>query len=158
MNRMHSGTRNLSQRLVRVYTRRVFPFACGLGGDGNEFTCGVQPKRLQQPSIVRLMRINQSRSFARSRWACLKGLCGVTLTCPTPHRFCHPLVWVPHLRCLFRKVCTRLSQLNEVYELLSENYVEDDDAMFRFNYAPEFLLWCARVDTCMPVLLICVGF
>ena len=30
--------------------------------------------------------------------------------------------------------------------LLSENYVEDDDAMFRFNYSKEFLLWC--VDAC----------
>ena len=33
------------------------------------------------------------------------------------------------------------AQLREMYELLSENYVEDDDNMFRFNYGPEFLLW-----------------
>lgn len=25
--------------------------------------------------------------------------------------------------------------------MLSENYVEDDDAMFRFRYTKEFLLW-----------------
>ncbi|WVF69076.1 glycylpeptide N-tetradecanoyltransferase [Kwoniella sp. CBS 6097] len=32
-------------------------------------------------------------------------------------------------------------QCREVYDLLSENYVEDDDAMFRFKYSKEFLLW-----------------
>ena len=31
------------------------------------------------------------------------------------------------------------SQLAEVYTLLSENYVEDEDNMFRFDYSPEFL-------------------
>lgn len=31
--------------------------------------------------------------------------------------------------------------LKELYELLSKNYVEDDDAMFRFDYPPEFLKW-----------------
>ncbi|KXZ46157.1 hypothetical protein GPECTOR_46g226 [Gonium pectorale] len=30
----------------------------------------------------------------------------------------------------------------EVYELLSNNYVEDDDNMFRFNYSTGFLKWC----------------
>ena len=29
--------------------------------------------------------------------------------------------------------------LNEVYEFLRDNYVEDKDATFRFDYAPEFL-------------------
>lgn len=29
----------------------------------------------------------------------------------------------------------------ELYELLRDNYVEDDDAMFRFNYSESFLLW-----------------
>lgn len=32
-------------------------------------------------------------------------------------------------------------QLRELYTLLNENYVEDDDNMFRFDYSPEFLLW-----------------
>lgn len=32
-------------------------------------------------------------------------------------------------------------QLKELYQLLNENYVEDDDNMFRFDYAPEFLKW-----------------
>lgn len=32
-------------------------------------------------------------------------------------------------------------QLKEVYELLSANYVEDDDAAFRFRYTAEFLDW-----------------
>ena len=32
-------------------------------------------------------------------------------------------------------------QLLELYTLLNENYVEDDDNMFRFDYSPEFLRW-----------------
>uniref|UniRef100_A0A2K6UZQ5 Glycylpeptide N-tetradecanoyltransferase n=1 Tax=Saimiri boliviensis boliviensis TaxID=39432 RepID=A0A2K6UZQ5_SAIBB len=31
--------------------------------------------------------------------------------------------------------------LKELYTLLNENYVEDDDNMFQFDYSPEFLLW-----------------
>eukprot|EP01069_Polyplicarium_translucidae_P002596 Polyplicarium_translucidae@DN2075_c0_g1_i3.p1 len=33
------------------------------------------------------------------------------------------------------------SQLKEIYTLLCENYVEDDDNMFRFDYSTNFLLW-----------------
>ena len=33
---------------------------------------------------------------------------------------------------------------NEVYILLTNNYVEDDDSMFRFNYSKEFLRWALR--------------
>lgn len=36
---------------------------------------------------------------------------------------------------------TQPAQLTELYDLLANNYVEDDDAMFRFNYSREFLLW-----------------
>lgn len=32
-------------------------------------------------------------------------------------------------------------QLEEVYELLTGHYVEDDEAMFRFNYSVSFLNW-----------------
>ncbi|KMZ76425.1 Glycylpeptide N-tetradecanoyltransferase [Zostera marina] len=32
----------------------------------------------------------------------------------------------------------------EVYNLLSNNYVEDDENMFRFNYSKEFLRWALR--------------
>lgn len=32
-------------------------------------------------------------------------------------------------------------QLKEIYTLLNENYVEDDDNMFRFDYSPDFLHW-----------------
>lgn len=32
-------------------------------------------------------------------------------------------------------------ELKEVYELLSANYVEDDDSSLRFKYSPEFLRW-----------------
>lgn len=31
--------------------------------------------------------------------------------------------------------------LKELYMLLNENYVEDDDCMFRFDYPPDFLKW-----------------
>merc|ERR550519_909212 len=32
-------------------------------------------------------------------------------------------------------------QLKELYTLLNENYVEDDDNMFRFDYSTDFLKW-----------------
>jgi hypothetical protein len=35
-------------------------------------------------------------------------------------------------------------QLQELYQLLNENYVEDDDNMFRFDYSADFLLWCVQ--------------
>ncbi|XP_054168652.1 glycylpeptide N-tetradecanoyltransferase 2-like [Oppia nitens] len=34
--------------------------------------------------------------------------------------------------------------LRELYLLLNENYVEDDDNMFRFDYSPEFLHWALK--------------
>jgi glycylpeptide N-tetradecanoyltransferase len=34
--------------------------------------------------------------------------------------------------------------LSELYTLLSENYVEDDDAMFRFDYPSNFLKWALQ--------------
>lgn len=33
------------------------------------------------------------------------------------------------------------AQRLELYNLLANNYVEDDDALFRFDYSQEFLLW-----------------
>lgn len=36
------------------------------------------------------------------------------------------------------------TELKEVYDLLSANYVEDDDATFRFDYSPEFLHWVLK--------------
>lgn len=36
------------------------------------------------------------------------------------------------------------SELEEVYKLLNENYVEDEDNMFRFDYSAEFLQWALR--------------
>jgi glycylpeptide N-tetradecanoyltransferase len=35
-------------------------------------------------------------------------------------------------------------QLRELYELLSANYIEDDDASFRFQYSAEFLRWYVK--------------
>ena len=37
-----------------------------------------------------------------------------------------------------------LIQLKELYTLLNENYVEDDDNMFRFDYSPQFLKWALK--------------
>lgn len=36
--------------------------------------------------------------------------------------------------------------LKELYTLLNENYVEDDDCMFRFDYQPEFLKWFEKFN------------
>lgn len=36
------------------------------------------------------------------------------------------------------------AQLKDVYDLLTANYVEDDDESLRFNYSPEFLKWVLR--------------
>jgi glycylpeptide N-tetradecanoyltransferase len=33
------------------------------------------------------------------------------------------------------------AELKELYDLLANNYVEDDDALFRFDYSVEFLKW-----------------
>ena len=33
------------------------------------------------------------------------------------------------------------AQVDEVYDLLSKNYVEDTDAMFRFDYSRDFIKW-----------------
>ena len=35
--------------------------------------------------------------------------------------------------------------LHELYEFLRDNYVEDDEAMFRFDYQKEFLRWALQV-------------
>ncbi|KAI0293101.1 N-myristoyl transferase [Russula brevipes] len=39
---------------------------------------------------------------------------------------------------------TEPAQLKEVYELLSANYVEDEQAAFRFRYTAEFLEWALK--------------
>lgn len=44
-----------------------------------------------------------------------------------------------------------MTKCEEVYSLLSENYVEDDDAMFRFRYSKEFLLWSVAASCIMRV-------
>ena len=36
---------------------------------------------------------------------------------------------------------TQDDQIDEIYTLLYQNYVEDDDNMFRFDYSIEFLRW-----------------
>ena len=42
---------------------------------------------------------------------------------------------------LIDNVFDHILQLQELYQLLNENYVEDDDNMFRFDYSADFLLW-----------------
>ncbi len=36
---------------------------------------------------------------------------------------------------------TNDDEVKEVYDLLTQNYVEDDDNMFRFDYSVKFLQW-----------------
>ncbi|CAE7938361.1 Nmt1 [Symbiodinium sp. KB8] len=36
------------------------------------------------------------------------------------------------------------TEILEVYTLLTENYVEDDDSMFRFDYSTDFLRWALK--------------
>ena len=45
------------------------------------------------------------------------------------------------------------NQLKELYTLLNENYVEDEDNMFRFDYSPEFLRWYVLLVACVCLLL-----
>ncbi len=42
------------------------------------------------------------------------------------------------------------AQLKSTYTLLSENYVEDDENMFRFDYSPEFLQWALQPPGYFP--------
>lgn len=44
--------------------------------------------------------------------------------------------WTPNL--------DHADDVHSIYELLRDNYVEDDDSMFRFNYSEAFLLWALR--------------
>lgn len=44
------------------------------------------------------------------------------------------------------------TQSEEVYTLLTENYVEDDDAMFRFDYSIPFLHWALTPPGYLPEL------
>jgi len=46
------------------------------------------------------------------------------------------------------------AQLQDLYKLLSHNYVEDDDALFRFDYSPEFLLWALTPPGYYPDMLL----
>ncbi|KEI40642.1 uncharacterized protein L969DRAFT_85855 [Mixia osmundae IAM 14324] len=39
---------------------------------------------------------------------------------------------------------TQSTQCQEVYELLTHHYVEDDDAMFRFDYSNDFIQWALK--------------
>jgi len=45
---------------------------------------------------------------------------------------------------------TDAAQLQEMFKLLEDNYVEDDDNMFRFDYAVEFLQWALLVPGHIP--------
>jgi glycylpeptide N-tetradecanoyltransferase len=38
-----------------------------------------------------------------------------------------------------------VQEIKEVYTLLTNNYVEDDDNMFRFDYSKEFLRWALKL-------------
>jgi glycylpeptide N-tetradecanoyltransferase len=44
------------------------------------------------------------------------------------------------------------AQCEEMYTLLTENYVEDDEAMFRFDYSIDFLKWALTPPGYLPEL------
>lgn len=46
---------------------------------------------------------------------------------------------------------TDAGEVKEVFELLSGHYVEDEEAMFRFNYSESFLKWYACMHAQEPV-------
>lgn len=46
--------------------------------------------------------------------------------------------------------------VDEIYHLLNENYVEDDDNMFRFDYSREFLQWALMPPGFQNNLHVCV--
>jgi glycylpeptide N-tetradecanoyltransferase len=52
----------------------------------------------------------------------------------TPYNLAGPYEWI---EC----DVTDDRVIQDVYDLLNQNYVEDDDAMFRFDYSKEFLRW-----------------
>jgi len=68
------------------------------------------------------------RSTAVINFAIFVKLCGANIRCVSQTNLC--------LHAMFS-----LLQLEEVYQLLNENYVEDEDNMFRFDYSAEFLRW-----------------
>ena len=51
--------------------------------------------------------------------------------------------WLLYARILTYSFLSLL-QLTELYTLLNENYVEDDDNMFRFDYSKDFLCWALQ--------------
>lgn len=53
---------------------------------------------------------------------------------PTPYDLPEGLEW-------FQPDITDPATMERVYQLLRDHYVEDDDAMFRFNYSVDFLKW-----------------
>mmetsp|Transcript_10956 Transcript_10956/g.16137 ORF Transcript_10956/g.16137 Transcript_10956/m.16137 type:complete len:426 (+) Transcript_10956:148-1425(+) len=48
------------------------------------------------------------------------------------------------------------SQILELYDLLANNYVEDDDAFFRFDYSQDFLRWALTPPGYRDDFLLCV--
>lgn len=46
------------------------------------------------------------------------------------------------------------TQRNELYELLANNYVEDDECLFRFDYSSDFLLWALTPPESNPDFLL----
>lgn len=68
---------------------------------------------------------------------------------PTPYALPANFVWS---ECDM----TDPTMVDEVYHLLFENYVEDDDNMFRFDYSRDFLQWALRPPGYKKELHVCV--
>lgn len=46
--------------------------------------------------------------------------------------------------------------IHSLYELLRDNYVEDNDQLFRFDYQPSFLRWALKSPNWTPTLHVAV--
>lgn len=51
---------------------------------------------------------------------------------------------------------TNEEDLGELYQLLHDHYVEDDDGFFRFDYAKEFIQWALMPPGYDPELAFCI--
>ena len=80
-------------------------------------------------------------SSIQPTWAQVPNLRIMTSECFWPFIGC----WLTQDKDVYLKTCI-FFQLKELYTLLNENYVEDDDNMFRFDYSPEFLRWFVHLS------------
>ncbi|XP_030301483.1 glycylpeptide N-tetradecanoyltransferase 2 isoform X4 [Calypte anna] len=105
-------------------------------------TCGIDGDNEEEAEHAKGIQLFQCRSFktSRGRWNC-------SLHAKAQQRI---LMRLLNVNTSFGIHNLYQNLLKELYTLLNENYVEDDDNMFRFDYSPEFLLWALRPPGWLP--------